>query len=47
METNFTGRLVPQTEENIQMAVWKTNAEIPVLIQNAYENIKIVVEEIK
>ncbi len=47
METNFTGQLVPQTEENIQMAVWKANTEIPILMQNAYENIKIVLEEIK
>ncbi len=47
METNFTGRLVPQIEENIQLAVWKTKAEIPILMQNAYENIKIVLEEIK
>ena len=46
METNYTGNLVPQFEENIEMAVWKTNAEIPYLMKNAYANIKILVNKI-
>jgi len=38
--------LVPQIEENIEKAEWKTKAEIPKLLENAYENIKIVLNDI-
>ncbi len=46
MKSNYTGPLVPQIEENIQMAVWKRNTEIPKLMENAYENIKIILKAI-
>jgi hypothetical protein len=44
MESNYLGPLAPQIEENIQMAVWKKNTEIPELMKNAYENIKIILK---
>ena len=44
MESNYLGPLSPQIEENIQMAVWKKDTEIPELMKNAYENIKIVLK---
>lgn len=46
MKSNYNAPLVPQVEENIQLAVWKTKAEIPELMNNAYENIKIVIGDI-
>lgn len=46
MKTNYKGPLVPQTEENIQKAKWFSKEEIPALFDNAYENIKIVVNEV-
>jgi len=47
MKTTYEGALVPQTEENIQKAEWKTAIEIPELLDNAYENIKTVVEAVE
>ena len=47
MKTKYEGALVPQTEENIQKAEWKTAIEIPELLDNAYENIKTVVEAVE
>ena len=47
MKTTYEGALVPQTEENIQNAEWKTAIEIPELLDNAYENIKTVVEAVE
>ena len=44
MESNYLGPLAPQIEENIQMAVWKKDTEIPELMKNAYENIKIILK---
>jgi hypothetical protein len=44
MESNYLGHLAPQIEENIQMAVWKKDTEIPELMKNAYENIKIILK---
>ena len=44
MESNYSGPLAPQIEENIQMAVWKKDIEIPELMKNAYENIKIILK---
>ena len=44
MESNYLGPLAPQIEENIQMAVWKKHTEIPELMKNAYENIKIILK---
>src|SRR5690606_7234991 len=36
--------LVPQREEGIGIAEWKNKLEVPEIIQNTYENIKIVLE---
>ena len=47
MKSNYNAPLVPQEEENIQAAVWKSKTDFPLLMQNAYENIKILLEEIK
>jgi len=47
MKTSFSGFLQPQLEENIQKAVWKSKNDIPELLQNAYENIKTVINTIK
>ena len=46
MKSKFNGSLLPQFEENIKMAVWKGINEIPKLMENAYENIKIILKEI-
>ena len=46
MNSKFNGSLLPQFEENIKMAVWKGINEIPKLMENAYENIKIILKEI-
>ena len=47
MKSNYNAPLVPQEEENIQAAVWRSRADFPLLMENAYENIKILLEEIK
>lgn len=47
MKSNYDAPLVPQEEENIQAAVWRPRADFPLLMENAYENIKILLEEIK
>ena len=46
MKTKYDLPLIPQIEENIQKAEWKTKEEIPDLLENAYENIKIVVDAV-
>ena len=46
MKSKFNGSLLPQFEEKIKMAVWKGINEIPKLMENAYENIKIILKEI-
>ena len=46
MKTKYTLPLIPQMEENIEKAEWKTVDEIPDLFENAYENIKIVVKAV-
>lgn len=38
-------KLVPQTEEGIGIAEWKTPEELPEILNNTYENIKIVLEK--
>ena len=43
MTTSFEGKLTPQVEEGINQAVWKSKEAIPELMKNAYENIKILV----
>jgi len=47
MKSSYSGPLVPQLEENIKRAEWKTKAEIPKLMENAYENIKLIIDTIK
>ena len=47
MKSNYNAPLVPQQEENIQAAVWRSRTDFPLLMENAYENIKILLEEIK
>ncbi|MFA7446590.1 MAG: NUDIX domain-containing protein [Flavobacteriaceae bacterium] len=42
METDFVGNLKPQTEEGIEKAVWVKPEEVPTLLQNSYENIKLL-----
>ena len=46
METSYTGNLVPQIEENIDLAIWKFPEEIPKLMKNAYENIKLLINKL-
>ena len=45
MHTNYSGPLVPQAEESIEKAVWCSTNQIPDLMENAYENIKLIVQE--
>jgi hypothetical protein len=47
MKSSFNAPLTPQLEENIQKAVWKSENEFPLLMENAYENIKILIENVK
>ena len=46
METSYAGNLVPQIEENIELAIWKFPEEIPKLMKNAYENIKLLINKL-
>ena len=46
METSYLGNLFPQIEENIEQAIWKFPQEIPKLIENAYENIKQLINKL-
>ena len=46
MKSSYEGPLVPQIEENIQQAIWKSKSEFPELMQNAYENIKLILKSI-
>ena len=41
-----SGNLVPQIEENIDLAIWKFPEEIPKLMKNAYENIKLLINKL-
>src|SRR5690606_27951320 len=45
-EMNYEGneKLIPQTEEGIGIAEWKPKSEIPEILKNTYENIKIVLD---
>lgn len=44
MESSFSGTPTPQIEENIEKAVWVKPEDIPNLLQNSYENIKLLFE---
>ena len=46
MKSSYSAPLSPQLEENIQMAVWKSKSDFPMLMENAYENIKILLKKI-
>ncbi len=46
MKSSFTGSMIPQIEENIECAVWKTKNEIPQIMENAYKNIHLVIDSI-
>jgi 8-oxo-(d)GTP phosphatase len=45
MTTSYNGILEPQLDEGISLAEWKTKDEIPDLMNNAFENIKLLLEE--
>ena len=46
MSTSYGGPLVPQIEEDIMSAVWKDVEEIPEMMKNAFENIKILIGDL-
>ena len=46
MSTSYTGPLVPQIEEGIVKAEWISNDEISNLLNNSFENIRIIVLEV-
>jgi 8-oxo-(d)GTP phosphatase len=46
MTTSYEGPLEPQLEEGIAKAEWKTKKEISVLMENAYNNIKLLLEDL-
>ncbi len=46
MTTTYEGFLEPQLDEGIAFTEWKTIDEVPDLMQNAYENIKLLLKEI-
>ena len=45
MTTSYNGRLKPQLDEGIALAEWKTKSEVPALMGNAYENVKLLFDE--
>lgn len=42
MESSFSGTPTPQTEEGIEKVVWIKPEDVPVLLKNSYENIKLL-----
>ena len=46
MKSSYNSILVPQIEEKITRAEWKTKEEVPQLLKNAYKNIKFVFDSI-
>jgi 8-oxo-dGTP pyrophosphatase MutT (NUDIX family) len=42
METSFTENLIPQEEEGIEKAVWVQPNQVAELLENSYENIKLL-----
>lgn len=40
MNTKYQGELAPQLDENIVLAQWRPDEQIPQLLNNSYENIK-------
>lgn len=47
MTTSYNGVLVPQLEEGIMQAKWKSKKEVPKLMENAYENIKVLIDHLE
>ena len=46
MQTDFEGDLIPQTEEDIEQAIWVKRADIPKYFDNMYTSIIDVLKEI-
>tara|TARA_B100000767_G_scaffold275765_1_gene315268 strand:+ start:21373 stop:21966 length:594 start_codon:yes stop_codon:yes gene_type:complete len=46
MKTSSQKDLIPQTKEGIEQAVWISELEIPEKFENAYENIKLVYQNL-
>ena len=44
MKTDFEGVLIPQTEEGITKAVWKTTKEAQQALSNSYANVKLLTQ---
>jgi len=42
MKTDFSGKLIPQTEEGIEKVVFMNEKEIKTALENTYENIKLL-----
>lgn len=42
MESSFEGTPKPQTEEGIEKAIWVKSEDVPTLLENSYENIKLL-----
>lgn len=42
MSSKFDGKLVPQLEEDITDVAWKSEKELPSIMHNTYENIKML-----
>ena len=42
MKSSCNSTLIPQINENITKAEWKTKEEIPKLLENAYKNLKLI-----
>lgn len=40
MKTNFEGNLIPQTLEDIELAVWKKNDQCSLLMQQSYRSLR-------
>ena len=47
MTTSYNGILEPQLEEGITLVEWKNKEELPILMENAFENIKLLIEEVE
>jgi hypothetical protein len=46
MKTDFEGDLIPQTEEDIEQAIWVNKTELPTYFDNMYSSIIDVLKEI-
>ena len=46
MKTNYMGELKPQTEEGIENAKWISKDKISYILNDAFENIRLIVMEV-